>query len=72
MARKRRDPGDTTAGAGQWKYAAVPSRPSTAPSASTETVLVTAYTYDSDTSEQTTVTDPMGVRRQLVLPFSDN
>ncbi|MEZ6032023.1 MAG: RHS repeat-associated core domain-containing protein [Planctomycetaceae bacterium] len=54
--------GDTTAGAGKWKYAAVPARPATAPTASGETVLVTKYTHDSDTGEQTTVTDPMGYK----------
>jgi RHS repeat-associated protein len=52
--------GDTTTGAGQWKYAAVPTRPSTALVASSETVLVTTYAYDSDTGQQSTTTDPMG------------
>ncbi|MEZ6032037.1 MAG: RHS repeat-associated core domain-containing protein [Planctomycetaceae bacterium] len=54
--------GDTTAGAGQWKYAIVPARPSTAPTASSETVLLTKYEYDGDTGEQSTVTDPMGYK----------
>ncbi|MFO0425215.1 MAG: RHS repeat domain-containing protein, partial [Planctomyces sp.] len=52
--------GDATAGAGQWKYAVVPTRPSTTPSSSSETVLVTKYEYDVETGEQTIVTDPMG------------
>jgi hypothetical protein len=54
--------GDTTAGAGLWKYAAVPTRPTAAPTASSETVLVTKFGYDIDTSVQTTVTDPMGYK----------
>ncbi|MEZ6032063.1 MAG: RHS repeat-associated core domain-containing protein [Planctomycetaceae bacterium] len=59
--------GDTTAGAGQWKYATVPTRPATAPSASSVTVLLTEYEYDSDTGEQTTVTDPMGYKSKTFL-----
>ncbi|MFN8710617.1 MAG: RHS repeat-associated core domain-containing protein, partial [Planctomyces sp.] len=54
--------GDATTGVGQWKYAAVPTRPATAPTASSETVLVTKYEYDTDSGEQTTVTDPMGFK----------
>ncbi|MFN8707534.1 MAG: RHS repeat domain-containing protein, partial [Planctomyces sp.] len=52
--------GDTTAGAGQWKYSAVPTRPTTAPTASSETVLVTLSAYDGATGRQNIVTDPMG------------
>ncbi|WP_339910566.1 RHS repeat-associated core domain-containing protein [Symmachiella dynata] len=50
--------GDTTAGAGTWKYAAVPSRPGTAPAASSGTKLVTLYGYNSDSGRLETVTDP--------------
>ena len=52
--------GDTAAGAGEWKYAAVPTRPGTAPTASSDTVLVTEYAYDASTGRLSTVTDPSG------------
>ncbi len=52
--------GDTASGAGEWKYASVPSRPSTAPTASSHTVLVTRFSYDAQTGQQSTVTSPDG------------
>ncbi|WP_146602845.1 hypothetical protein [Novipirellula aureliae] len=52
--------GDTTAGAGKWKYAAVPARPGTAPASSTDTVLVTTYAYDAATGRPNLVTAPSG------------
>ncbi len=52
--------GDTATGAGQWKYAAAPSRPATAPTASSDTVLITKYSYDSTTGRRNLVTDPIG------------
>ena len=52
--------GDTTSGAGTWKYASVPSRPGTAPSSSSETALVTKFGYNADTGMQETVTSPGG------------
>jgi hypothetical protein len=47
--------GDTAAGAGNWKYTTVPSRPGTAPTSSSQTTLVTLKTNEiypdsSDTS----------------------
>ena len=54
--------GDTTSGHGQWKYATVPTRPSPAPTSSSDTVLLTQFVYDGDTGESTTVTDPMGYK----------
>jgi len=51
--------GDTAAGAGQWKYAAVPTR-GAAPTSSSNTVLVTKYAYDAATGDQYSVTDPNG------------
>lgn len=52
--------GDTAAGAGEWKYAAVPTRPGTAPSASSDTVLVSEFAYDASTGRLSTMTDPAG------------
>jgi len=54
--------GDTDTGAGTWKWAAVPSRPSSAPTTDDEK-LVTEYAYaftyaTSTTGRNTTVTDP--------------
>lgn len=54
--------GDTTAGAGTWKYATIPTRSGTAPTASSETALVTLYSYNADTGAQETVTDPKGTK----------
>ncbi len=59
--------GDTTAGAGQWKYAAVPTRPGTAPTASSDTVLVTLYAYHADTGRPETVTDPSGIKAKTFI-----
>ena len=52
--------GDTTAGAGTWKYAAVPSRPSTAPTTSSDTLLVTKYSYEMTTGRSSVTTSPKG------------
>ena len=52
--------GDTATGAGEWKYAAVPTRPGTAPTASSDMVLVTEYAYDASTGRMATLTDPAG------------
>ncbi len=52
--------GDTAAGAGQWKYAAVPTRPASAPTTSSDTVLVTLFFYDEETGRRNKVTDPAG------------
>ncbi|MBX3436148.1 MAG: RHS repeat-associated core domain-containing protein, partial [Planctomycetaceae bacterium] len=54
--------GDTAAGAGKWKYAAVPARPGSAPGSSSDTVLVTQYAYESHTAWLSTVTDGAGRR----------
>jgi RHS repeat-associated protein len=52
--------GDTSSGAGQWKYATIPSRPSSAPTVSSNTALVTLYAYTSDSGLLQTSTDPAG------------
>jgi RHS repeat-associated protein len=61
--------GDTSSGAGQWKYATIPSRPSSAPTASTNTALVTIYAYTSDSGLLQTVTDRAGT---VTKNFYDN
>jgi RHS repeat-associated protein len=61
--------GDTASGAGQWKYATTPSRPSSAPTASSNTALVTLYGYTSDSGLLQTVTDPAGT---VTKSFYDN
>jgi RHS repeat-associated protein len=61
--------GDTSSGAGRWTYATIPSRPSSAPTASANTSLVTLYTYYSDSGRLQTVTDPLGT---LTKFFYDN
>jgi RHS repeat-associated protein len=61
--------GDTASGAGQWKYATIPSRPSSAPTASSSTALVTLYGYTSDSGLLQTVTDPAGT---VTKNFYDN
>ncbi len=61
--------GDTSTGAGQWKYATIPSRPSSAPTASANTSLVTLYAYTSDSGRLQTVTDPAGT---VTKNFYDN
>jgi hypothetical protein len=52
--------GDTSSGAGHWTYAATPTRPSSAPTASANTYLVTQYAYWPDSARLQTVTDPLG------------
>ena len=54
--------GDTASGAGEWKYATVPSRPSSAPTSSSDTVLLTQYSYNADSGLLETVTDPAGTK----------
>ena len=49
-----------------WQYAAVPNRPTTAPSTSA-TVLVTQYGYNADSGRLETVTDPLDRRDQDLL-----
>jgi RHS repeat-associated protein len=61
--------GDTASGAGQWKYAAIPTRPSSAPSSSSNTALVTLYAYYSDSGRLQTATDPAGT---VTKTFYDN
>lgn len=52
--------GDTTTGAGTWKYSSIPSRPSSAPSSS-DTKLVTLFGHNTDTGQRETVTTPEGM-----------
>jgi RHS repeat-associated protein len=52
--------GDTSSGAGHWTYASIPTRPSSAPTASTSTSLVTQYGYWSDSARPQIVTNPLG------------
>jgi RHS repeat-associated protein len=61
--------GDTSSGAGQWKYATIPSRPSSAPTASANTALVTLNAYTSDSGLLQAVTDPAGT---VTKYFYDN
>ena len=61
--------GDTATGAGHWKYAAIPSRPSSVPTVSTSTALVSLNTYYGDSGQLQTVTDPAGV---VTKRFYDN
>jgi RHS repeat-associated protein len=61
--------GDTASGAGQWKYATIPSRPATAPTASTSTALATIYGYAGDSGLLQTLTDPAGT---VTKNFYDN
>ncbi|MFO0911688.1 MAG: RHS repeat-associated core domain-containing protein [Pirellulales bacterium] len=50
----------TAHGSNQWGFASIPTRPGTAPTASSSSVLVTKYGYDSTTGRQDQVTDPIG------------
>ncbi len=52
--------GDTASGAGQWKYTTVPTRPASAPTTSSDTVLVSLFFYDEETGRRNKVTDPAG------------
>jgi len=52
--------GDTASGAGTWKYAAIPTKSGTAPTTSSNTALVTTYSYHSDSGLQEKATDPAG------------
>lgn len=61
--------GDTATGAGQWKYATIPPRPSSAPTASANTYLVTLYSYSGDSGRLQTATDPAGT---VTKTFYDN
>jgi RHS repeat-associated protein len=61
--------GDPSSGAGQWKYATIPSRPSSAPTVSSNTALVTLNGYTSDSGLLQTVTDPAGT---VTKNFYDN
>ncbi|WP_157605111.1 HNH endonuclease [Schlesneria paludicola] len=53
--------GDATSGAGQWKYASKPSRPSTEPTASSNTSLISRRSYNADSGIPETTVDPAGV-----------
>jgi RHS repeat-associated protein len=61
--------GDPSTGAGQWKFSTIPSRPSTAPTTSANTNLVTRYGYASDTGRLQTTTNPAGT---VTKYFYDN
>ena len=61
--------GDTSSGVGQWKYALIPSRPSSVPATSSNTALVKLYAYTSDSGLLQTVTDPAGT---VTKYFYDN
>jgi RHS repeat-associated protein len=61
--------GDPSLGAGQWKYATIPSRPSSTPTTSANTTLVTLYAYWSDSGRLQTATDPLGT---ITKDFYDN
>jgi RHS repeat-associated protein len=61
--------GDSSSGPGQWKYATIPSRPSSAPTASANTVLVTLRAYYSDSGLPQTIADPLGT---VMKYFYDN
>jgi YD repeat-containing protein len=61
--------GDSSAGAGHWTYAASPTRPSTAPTASANTSLVTVYAYWPASGFLQTVADPLGT---ITKTFYDN
>ena len=61
--------GDTSSGAGQWKYATIPTRPSATPTSSSSAALVTLYAYTSDSGLLQTVTDPAGT---VTKSFYDN
>jgi RHS repeat-associated protein len=52
--------GDPSSGAGQWKNVTIPSRPSSTPTISSNTALVTLYAYTNDSGLLQTVTDPAG------------
>ncbi|MEZ6049199.1 MAG: RHS repeat-associated core domain-containing protein [Planctomycetaceae bacterium] len=52
--------GDTGANSGVMKYTAIPTRPGTAPSASTSSILVGKMSYHSETGAVETVTDAAG------------
>ena len=58
-----RGSGDTTSGQGQFKYFSLPTR-GTAPSASTDAMLVTLYDYD-EAGQLATITDPKGLDNTL-------
>lgn len=61
--------GDTSSGAGHWTYATLPTRPSSAPTASGSTYLLTLYGYYSDSGRLQIVTDPIGT---VTKTFYDN
>jgi RHS repeat-associated protein len=61
--------GDPSSGAGQWKYAGIPTRLSSAPTTSANTSLVTLYAYWPDSARLQTITDPLGT---VTKTFYDN
>ena len=63
-ARGNYGSGDTATGAGEWKKTSVPSRPSTAPSASSNTVLLTKHEYNAVSGRPETITDPEGKKQK--------
>ncbi|WP_010584091.1 RHS repeat domain-containing protein [Schlesneria paludicola] len=60
--------GDTAAGAGQWKSASKPSRPSTEPTTSSNTSLVSRMIYNADSGLTESEIDPAGITNKR---FSD-
>ncbi len=57
--------GDTASGAGQWKYATLPSRPGSAPTTSSNTALVTTFTHNSDSGLRELEVDPAGTLTKI-------
>jgi RHS repeat-associated protein len=53
--------GDTAAGPGHWTYASLPVRSSTAPTASSNSALVTLNAYNANSGLSDTLTDPSGI-----------
>ncbi len=58
--------GDTSSGAGHWTYATIPARPTTTPTASASTFLVTQSAYWPDSARLQTVTDSLGTVKKTL------
>ncbi|QDU44544.1 tRNA3(Ser)-specific nuclease WapA precursor [Symmachiella dynata] len=58
--------GDTTTGAGTWKYSAVPTLSPSSPTASDELKRVTLIEYNSDTGRSETITQPSGSKVKTI------
>lgn len=61
--------GDTSGGAGEWMYFTVPSKPGSAPSSSSSTVLVITQSYNTDSGLPEIATDTTAVKTKT---FYDN